>query len=221
MGMPKPKPAHSDPLKSLILTILSQNTSDTNSFRAFKSLENAYQSPDGKPDWQKIADAPVQDVADAIRTGGLANQKSQRIQNILRWIKREYGDYNIDFVCEMKPSEAIALFTRQKGIGVKTISVVLAFSCGADIFPVDTHVSRICRRLGLVNEKYTAEKIFWAMQAMVPKGKAFSFHVNLIRLGRQICSSRTPKCQECPLADVCKFYSKLSNESEPGTDAAF
>ncbi|MDM8522024.1 hypothetical protein QUF80_01530 [Desulfococcaceae bacterium HSG8] len=205
MGIPESKPMHSNPLKSLVLTILSQNTSDVNSFNAFRSLEKAYRGTDGETDWHKLVEAPASELADVIRSGGLANQKSERIQNILQWLKREYGDYNADFICNMDQDKAIKLFTGHKGIGVKTVSVVLAFSCGTDIFPVDTHVNRICHRLGLVSRKYNAEKTFWAMQDLVPEGKSFSLHVNMIRLGRQICHSRNPKCRQCPLEDECEF----------------
>lgn len=204
MGIPQRDQAHSRPLESLVLTILSQNTTDTNSFKAFNALKNAFHGADGTIDWQQLVDAPREDIADVIRTGGLANQKSERIQNILCWIKREYGDYNIDFICDMDPLDVVNLFTTQKGIGVKTISVVLAFCCGAAIFPVDTHIHRICRRLGLVDDKFTAEKTFWAMQELVPKGKSFSFHMNLIYFGRIICQARKPLCEECPLTDECK-----------------
>lgn len=209
MGVPENDWEDSDPLKHLMLTILSQNTNDVNRDRAFKTLEERFALSDGELDWQKIVDAPQEDVAEAIRVGGLANQKSKRIQNILEWIKEEYGEYNIDFVCDMEISDAIELFTQLKGVGVKTISVVLAFSCNKDVFPVDTHVNRLCHRLGLVPEKHTAEKTFWAMQDLVPAGKSFSFHINLIRFGRKICKSRNPKCSECPLTDECEYYKTI------------
>ncbi|OQY59601.1 MAG: hypothetical protein B6245_05850 [Desulfobacteraceae bacterium 4572_88] len=212
LGFPEKKAKHADPLESLILTILSQNTNDINSFRAFESLNVTYSRPDEKADWARIAADPRKNIAKAIRIGGLANQKSETIQNILNWLKQEYGDYDLGFLCDMDPWEAVPLFTQHKGIGVKTISVVLCFSCGADIFPVDTHVNRICHRLGLVDAKFNAEKTFRAMQELVPPNKSFSLHLNMIRLGREICQSRKPKCQECPLAGECEHI-RTQNQS--------
>ena len=185
MGSPERDWIISDPLRNLILTVLSQNTNDVNRDRAFAKLEEKYKNHDGKIDWQKVVDSPNEELKETIRIAGLANQKSIRIQNILKWIKNTYGDYNIDFICKANPQEVIKTFTQLKGIGVKTISVVLSFSCGVDIFPVDTHVNRICHRLGLVPQKYNAEKTFWAMQDLVPDGKSFSLHINMIRFGRK------------------------------------
>ncbi len=204
-GVPGMKAAHADPMRSLVLTILSQNTSDANSFKAFADMEREYPAPEGGIDWDRVANAPADQLARVIRTGGLANQKSERIQNILRWIQREYGAYRLDALADMDPDAAIALFTRHKGIGIKTIAVVLAFSSGADIFPVDTHVHRVCRRLGLVDEKSSAEKTFYAMRPLIPEGKGIPLHMNFIRLGREICRARGPACAECPLSGLCDF----------------
>ena len=209
MGLPKRSRRDADPLQILILTMLSQNTNDVNRDRAFAKLEDKYKNQDGKIDWQEIVDTPNRELKEIIRVAGLANQKSIRIQNILKWIKSEYGDYNIDFICKANPQEVIEIFTKQKGIGIKTISVVLAFSCGVDIFPVDTHVNRLCHRLGLVPEKFNAEKTFWAMQDLVPKGKSYTLHINMIQFGRKICHSRKPKCSECPLSHECDYHKKI------------
>ena len=146
------------------------------------------------------------DIEQAIRPGGLGKQKSLRIKEILLWIHRTFGKLNIDFLCQMQPQQAIDLFCTQKGIGIKTITVVLLFSCGVDVFPVDTHVHRICRRLGLVPEKTSAEKTYWLMQDYIPNGKSYSFHVNLLKLGRTICLARNPQCEECPLSKYCFYY---------------
>jgi endonuclease-3 len=150
--------------------------------------------------------ADIQQIELAIRPGGLAKQKSERIKNILKWIHQEYGSLNLDILCTMNPQDAIEKFCQLKGIGVKTISVVLMFSCGVDIFPVDTHVHRICRLLGLVPKNTTAEKTFWMMQSLIPKGKSFSLHINFLKLGRTICLARKPRCESCPLNRYCDYY---------------
>ncbi|MDZ7377237.1 MAG: endonuclease III [candidate division KSB1 bacterium] len=189
-----------DPLSNLILTVLSQNTNDKNRDRAYQRLRAAF------PTWEAVMQAPVEAIETAIRPGGLAKQKSLRIKNILEWIYQHYGALNLDALCAMDPEEAIDTFCQLKGIGVKTISVVLMFSCGVDIFPVDTHVHRICRRLGLVPANASAEQTFWLMQPVVPPGKSFSFHINLLNLGRSICLARKPRCSECPISQHCDYY---------------
>jgi len=198
-GIPERKNVQ-DPLSSLILTVLSQNTNDKNRDRAYLALKQQF------PTWEDVHNGPVKNIEAAIRPGGLAKQKSERIKNILQWIMDEYGSLNLDSVCEMDIDEAIEKFTQLKGIGVKTISVVLMFSCGKDVFPVDTHVHRICRRLGLVPGNASAEKTFWLMQPLVPKNKSFSLHMNFLKLGRTICHARKPDCGQCPLRTHCDFY---------------
>lgn len=189
-----------DPLSNLMLTILSQNTNDRNRDQAFRRLRERFST------WEDVMTGDVRVLEDAIRPGGLARQKSERMQHILRWLWERYGRLNLDFLCQMEPQEAIDLFCQLKGIGVKTISVVLMFSCGVDIFPVDTHVHRICLRLGLVPDKASAEKTFWLMRQLVPTNKSFSLHMNLLRLGRTICLARKPHCEQCPLTAYCHFY---------------
>ncbi|HID23918.1 MAG TPA: endonuclease III [Planctomycetaceae bacterium] len=184
-------------LDSLILTILSQSTNDRNRDRAYARLREKF------PDWQAVMNTPVQHIADAIRPAGLANQKSQRIKDVLRWVYETYGTFNLSFLCDQDPEEITRTFLKLKGVGIKTISVVLMFSCGKDIFPVDTHVHRICKRLGLVPENASAEKTHHLMQPLVPKGKAYSLHMNLLKLGRTICKAQKPTCSECLLNDLC------------------
>ncbi len=199
MGIPQRHPV--PPLENLMLTLLSQNTTDVNRDKAYKSLTTRF------PIWEEVMNADVTDVADAIRSAGLSNQKSQRMQAILRWIHEHYGSLNLDFICEMEPQEVIDTFRQLKGIGIKTISVVLAFSCHVDIFPVDTHVHRLCNRIGLVKPPTKhAEHTFEKMQERVPEGKAFSFHINLINHGRTVCKARKPLCEQCPLSQLCDYY---------------
>ncbi|GAK53375.1 putative DNA glycosylase [Candidatus Moduliflexus flocculans] len=202
MGLP-PRDHILPPLDNLILTLLSQNTNDVNRDKAYEKLRSRF------PTWDDVLQADVREVAEAIRLAGLANQKSERMQAILRWIQEKYGALNLDCLCEMTRQEAIETFCQLKGIGIKTIAVVLAFSCGVDIFPVDTHVHRLCNRIGLVNPSTkSAEQTFELMQPRVPAGKAYSFHIHLITHGRTTCKARTPECQRCPLTALCDYYTK-------------
>ncbi len=185
------------PLGSLILTMLSQSTNDNNRDLAYKRLKERF------PDWHAVMNAPASDIADAIRPAGLGNQKSVRIKNVLRWVFDTYGTFDLEFLCDADPQETIDTFLQLKGVGIKTISVVLMFTCGVDIFPVDTHVHRICKRLGLVPLNSSAEKTHYAMQPQVPEGKSYSLHMNFLRLGRTLCKAQTPKCPQCPLNDIC------------------
>lgn len=190
----------SRPLDSFILTMLSQSTSDHNRDLAYQRLKSYF------PTWEAVCKAPVNEIAEAIRPGGLANQKSARIKAFLEWIKNTYHELNLDFVCQMSSEAVIEIFSLIKGIGIKTISVVLLFACNKDIFPVDTHVHRICKRLGLVAEKTTAEKTHWQMQPLVPPGKSLSLHLNFLKLGRSLCRPSNPRCSECPINVLCDYY---------------
>lgn len=195
-GEPK-RTGLSNPLDDLILTILSQNTNDANRDVAYRRLRERF------ADWEAVADAPLAAVADAVRPAGLGNQKAATIKNVLNWLEATRGALDLDFLCDLPVDEAQRLFTGLKGVGIKTISVVLMFSCGADVFPVDTHVHRICKRLGLVPEKAAAEKTHELMQPLVPPGKSLSLHMNFLKLGRTVCKAQKPRCAECPLAALC------------------
>jgi endonuclease-3 len=200
MGVPQ-RENPLNPLDNLMLTILSQNTNDRNRDIAYQRLRSRF------PAWENVLNAEVKDIAEAIRPAGLANQKSQRIRDILRWIQDNYGQLSLDFLCHINPQDVMETFCQLKGVGVKTIAVVLMFSCGVDIFPVDTHVHRLCRRIGLVPpETKSPEKTFALMQDNVPHGKAFSLHINLINHGRTICKARKPLCEQCPLTKICDYY---------------
>jgi len=190
------------PLEALMLTILSQNTNDRNRDVAYQRLTNRFSS------WEAVMNAEVAEVIEAIRPAGLANQKGQRMQEILRWIQAQYGALDLDVLCTMDPQQAMDTFCQLKGIGVKTMAVVLMFSCGVDIFPVDTHVHRLCRRIGLVPpETNSPEKTFHLMRTRVPPGKAFALHINFITHGRTICKAQKPLCERCLLTEVCAYYS--------------
>ena len=195
-GEPKAR-RRGDLIGSFVLTMLSQHTSDLNAERAFNVLKSTF------PEWEDVAKATPRAVANAIRSAGLANQKSGRIRDFVRWIKATFGDYDLTPMRKMPTDEITRLFTSVNGIGIKTVYVVMLFSLGRDVFPVDTHVHRICRRLGLTPEKATAERVHHLMAPLIAKGKSMSLHVNFLRLGRTICDARTPKCPECPLRRLC------------------
>ncbi len=191
-------PRSVDPLDELILTVLSQHTSDINADRAFRDLRATF--PQG---WSQIVGAPAQRVADAIRSGGLANTKAPRIQEILQEIKRREGAFDLSSLTEMTDREARDYLTSLPGIGPKTAAVVLSFALGRDALPVDTHVHRVSRRLGLIPPRTSADRADRLLHALVPDGLRTQLHVALIRLGREICKAPVPRCRQCPLKDLC------------------
>jgi len=192
-----------DLIGGLIRIILSQSTSDVNSDRAYQELRNQFPTND------LLDQGSKKEIMATIRSAGLYRQKSQRIKDILDWIKVDFGKLNIDEICNWSNEEVINKFTSQKGIGVKTVAVLLVFYCNKDIFPVDTHVHRISKRLQFVHQNASAEKTFFILDPLIPTGKSYSFHVNLLKLGRQICHSRKPKCEFCPLNKLCPFYKNI------------
>jgi endonuclease III len=186
-----------DFLKDLIWTLLSQNTNDKNAEAAYKRRRQRF------PDWSSMADARVSSIEAAVRPAGLGMQKATHIKAILKWVRNTFGGFDLNFLCSRPTEEVRDMFLALKGIGVKTISVTLMACCGHNVFPVDTHVHRICKRLHLVPPTASAEKTHWLMQPLVPDGKAYSLHINMLRLGRTICSARTPDCPLCPLNKQC------------------
>jgi len=192
-----------DPLEVLIVTILSQNTNDELRDRAYERLRDKY------PTYEGLLRAPVRSIASAIRTCGLHRQKSQRIKRVLLWTQERFGSLSLGGLCRMSTEEAFEALTSLNGVGPKTAAVVLLFGCGREIFPVDTHVHRTTRRIGLVPWKSTREQTFARMQPLVAEGKALSLHLNLIRLGRTICRAPRPRCGECFLVKDCRFPEKV------------
>jgi len=190
-------PRRSDPLEELILTVLSQHTSDVNAERSFRALRTAF------PTWGDVVAAPARAVADAIRSGGLADTKAPRIQAILREIHERRGDYDLSHLGYLADGEARAELMSLPGVGPKTAAVVLSFSLDRDAMPVDTHVHRVTRRLGWVPPTASAEKADRILHELIPDGMRTELHVALIRLGREICKAPTPRCHVCPLKDIC------------------
>jgi endonuclease III len=200
-GAPDWRPTH-PPIDELVLTILSQNTSDLNSDRAFAALKERY------PDWQAVLDAPTGELAGTIRSGGLSEQKAPRIQGALRRILDERGEFDLGFLGEMPTEAAMQWLTSIDGVGHKTASIVLLFSFSRPAFPVDTHITRITRRLGLVDPKASPEQMSAMWAALVPADWYFSLHLNLLRHGRQVCRAPTPRCSVCVLTSLCQYPNK-------------
>jgi endonuclease-3 len=186
-----------DPLEELILTVLSQHTSDVNAARAFDALRARF------PTWDEVVRSRTTTVADAIRPGGLANVKAPRIQGILRQIHDRNGRYDLRFLEEMSDADARGYLSSLSGVGPKTASIVLAFSLGRDALAVDTHVYRISRRLRLIPTGASVKKAHTILNELVPPELRVPMHVGLIRLGREICTALRPRCMVCPLNDLC------------------
>jgi endonuclease-3 len=190
-------PRRVDPLDELVLTVLSQHTSDLNAERAFASLRAAFRT------WDDVVAAPVAVVADAIRSGGLADTKAPRLQAILREVREREGGFDLSRLRDLSDEDARVYLTSLPGVGPKTAAVVLSFALGRDAIPVDTHVHRVSQRLGLIPANASAEKADRLLHDLVPDGLRTPLHVALIRLGREICKAPTPLCRRCPLNDLC------------------
>jgi endonuclease-3 len=200
-GKPAWRP-HLDPVSELVSTILSQNTNDVNRDMAFGRLRECL------PTWEKVRDADVHLVVDAIRPAGLANQKGPRIQEALRFVTRERGELSLDFLADWPVDQAKDWLVSIKGVGPKTAAIVLLFSLGRPAFPVDTHVHRVTKRLGLIGPRVSREKAHVVLELLVDPEDYYAFHLNVIRHGREVCASRKPRCQECFLVDLCDYASE-------------
>ena len=196
------------PIDELVSTILSQNTNDTNRDRAFQALKNRF------PTWEEVRDADAYLVIETIRPAGLANQKGPRIQNILKEITRQREELDLSFLNEMSTDEARNWLLQFKGVGPKTAAIVLQFSLEKPAFPVDTHIYRVTGRLGIRPKKMNAEKAHDFLAGSLPPQTYYAAHLNLIRLGREICHARKPDCPRCPLQDYCDYYANLSNSPD-------
>lgn len=186
-----------DPLSELIFTILSQSTTDLNRDRAWESLHREFAS------WEEVVAAPEKRLERAIRVGGLAPTKSRVIRDVLARVKEEEGSYSLDRLRGLPADEVEAHLRRFKGVGLKTIRCVQVFSLGLPSFPVDTHIFRITKRLGLVPPKASPEAAHEVMQSLTPPEEVLPFHLNLITHGRRICQARKPLCAPCVLRRLC------------------
>jgi endonuclease-3 len=186
-----------DPIDVLIETILSQNTSDANSGRAFASLKASF---DG---WEAVASAPEEHIARVIQSGGLHQIKAARIKQVLEQIKKEQGRISLDSLKSKTMAEAEDYLLRLPGVGHKTARCVLLFSLGKPSLPVDTHIFRVAKRLGLIDSKVSIEKVPSLLQEQIPPSKVYQFHVHMIEHGRCICHARQPRCHRCILRGIC------------------
>jgi len=188
-----------DPLSELIYTILSQNTSDVNRDRAYERLRKKF------PTWERVRDAQVEEIAEAIRPGGLANVKAPRIKDILCTISERRGELSLDFICQMEIEEAKEWLGSLIGVGPKTTACVLLFGCGRPAFPVDTHVYRVSKRLGLISRKASTQEAHQILEDLLSPQDYYAFHLNLIAHGREVCKARCPRCEICVLAPYCDY----------------
>jgi endonuclease III len=195
-GLVEPE-IRNDPISELVGTILSQNTSDLNSERAFAALRARF------PTWEAVIDADDEAVIDSIRVGGLAQVKGPRIKRVLQRISDDVGELSLEHLKQLPPAETRAYLLSLPGVGVKTAACVQAFACGQAALPVDTHVHRLAIRLGLIPPGTNAERAHELLEAAVPPERQYSLHVHLIRLGREICKAQRPRCPECPLLQTC------------------
>lgn len=196
-----------DPLDVLIGTILSQNTNDKNSWKAYKNLKENFR------DWEEVRHLNREDLENQIKVAGLGKQKSAAILEVLNDLKEKRGTLDLEHTKGMGDTEILDELTSYKGVGVKTASCVLLFSLRRNVCPVDTHVNRIVNRVGLVKSNQP-EKTFRLLFGKIPDGLAHSFHSNLILLGREFCRPQNPDCIHCPLLKVCKYDDKNLHSDE-------
>ncbi|SRR6266536_99672 len=213
-GQPQNEPDY-DPLGGLIATILSQHTSDRNSERAYQQLVTAFST------WEDVRDAPTQSVAETIRTGGLANIKAVRIQEVLHALTMQQhlqgetttiAQYLSDELTRRTTEEALRYLRTIPGVGPKTAACVLLFHLDRPAFPIDTHVWRIARRLGLIGPKVSADAAHTLFAQVIPPEWVYPLHINLIRHGRQICHAQRPQCSVCPLYAECAYVGSVNTQ---------
>lgn len=189
-------------IDELVSTILSQNTNDINRDRAFEALHAKF------PTWEQVRDAKEGDVIDAIRPAGLANQKGPRMQQVLKAITEERGSLDLNFLADLPIEEARSWLMKFNGVGPKTAAIVLCFSLNRPAFPVDTHVYRVTGRIGLRPEKLNVEQAHPYLESVFPPETYYAAHLNIIRLGREICNARKPLCMNCPVVKLCDYKDK-------------
>ncbi|NHJ04588.1 MAG: endonuclease III [Candidatus Heimdallarchaeota archaeon] len=188
-----------EPVGELVRTILSQNTTDTNSLKAYANLLEKY------PNWEELLEAEESDIAEVIRSGGLANIKAKKIKKCLKEIKKKHGKIDLEFLADFSLEEAEEYLISLDGVGPKTAACVLIFSFNFPIMPVDTHVHRVSNRLGLVTTS-SREKTQEQMKEIIPAKEMYNFHLNIIEHGRKVCKASNPRCSECFLNNLCDYF---------------
>ena len=201
-GVPENKWTDWDVLDMLVAVILSQATSDANSDRTYDALKKRF------PTWDSVLRAREQTLVETIRLGGLANQKAAVIRGLLREVKERRGSFDLSFLRELPAAEAVEYLASFRGVGPKTAACTLLFACGVEVFPLDTHIFRVLRRVGLIPARCSDQFAHEVMNRLVPAGKFYSFHVNLIRHGRKLCRPRDPLCGRCPVVEYCDYGQK-------------
>ncbi|HZQ05443.1 MAG TPA: endonuclease III [Anaerolineae bacterium] len=202
-----PRSRDRDAVSQLVATMLSQATTDTQTARSFEKLRQRF------PTWEQVRDAPASQIAKQIQASGLSRQKAPRIKAALQHITRERGKIELDFLETIPLDEGYRWLMSIKGVGPKTASIVMLFTFRKPFFPVDTHIHRIAKRLGWVPQNASAEQTHQILQPLIPRQAHYRLHVNLIRHGREICIARLPRCEICPLTDLCDYYQKLHGPS--------
>lgn len=188
---------HHDPISELVAVILSQNTSDANSGRAFDSLRSKFST------WEEVAHADVVSIEQSIKSGGLSRIKAARIKNILQTIMNENGSLNLDFINKLPLDQARKWLDALPGVGPKTVACVLLFAFGKPVFPVDTHVFRVSKRLGLISNGVSVNRAHEILGEIVPAEEVYQLHMNMVQHGRKICKSQRPNCNACILKTIC------------------
>ncbi|MEZ4868866.1 MAG: endonuclease III [Caldilineaceae bacterium] len=192
-----------DVVDELIGTILSANTNDRNSGRAFDQLKARFGN-----DWDAVRMAPLEEIKAAIRPAGMYHQKARHIVATLEQIRRDQGAYRLDHLAKLPVQDALAYLTSLPGVGHKTASIVLLFCFNLGSFPVDTHIQRISQRLGMSDRRAVPAKIKVIWESLLPPKTYYALHVSLIRHGREICDARAPRCEICPVQAYCDYYNR-------------
>jgi endonuclease-3 len=200
-GIPPRNKKLPNPVDMLVGTILSQNTNDNNSYKAYQNLKSKFNN------WEEVAELPRVKIERIIKVGGLGKQKSKAIKNVLNGLKKKRGKISLDYLKKLDDESVINELIMFDGVGLKTASCVLLFSMNRDICPVDTHVHRTLNRIGIVKTN-SPDKTFQEILKNIPNGSAHEFHTNLIRLGREVCQSSKPNCSICPVENICTFELK-------------
>jgi endonuclease-3 len=206
-GIPKRNLEFPDPLSMLIGTILSQNTNDNNSFKAYNNLVMKY------PTWDMLAGTKTQEIEKVIRVAGLGNQKAKAIKKVVKYLLNSRGEVSLDYLRDRDNQSVLEELVSLDGVGLKTASCVLLFSLDRNICPVDTHVHRTMNRIGLVKAS-APDKTFMAINQVLPEGIGHQLHTNLIKLGRTYCKPSNPLCKSCPVEKICKYEKKTDKEGK-------